>query len=151
MHITPSLIYLWQLADTLQTAFTISAGASASAALFYAVVARSHSGQYNILKQRLQRMQEAKYEVDRDIDFVAQTEQSVNLHQEHGKANRAKAKRVFLLFLVFALLRIATPSSNTVAMMVVIPKIAQSQVIQQDVPDLYNAAVSALKSKIIQP
>ena len=40
------------------------------------------------------------------------------------------------------------PTSNTIAMMVVIPEIAKSKVIQTDLPDLYNAAVSALKAAI---
>jgi hypothetical protein len=42
------------------------------------------------------------------------------------------------------------PRSNTVAMMVVIPKIAESKAIQQDLPDIYNAAVDALKSKLVE-
>ncbi len=40
------------------------------------------------------------------------------------------------------------PTSNTIAMMVVIPEIAKSKVIQMDLPDLYNAAVSALKAAV---
>lgn len=41
-----------------------------------------------------------------------------------------------------------TPSSKTIAMMIVIPAIADSKVIQQDVPDLYNAAVEAIKDQL---
>lgn len=41
-----------------------------------------------------------------------------------------------------------TPSSKTIAMMVVIPKIADSKVIQQDLPDLYNTALEALKGAL---
>lgn len=41
-----------------------------------------------------------------------------------------------------------TPSSNTIAMMVVIPRISESKVIQQDVPDIYNAAVEAIKNQL---
>lgn len=40
------------------------------------------------------------------------------------------------------------PSSKTIAMMVIIPKIADSKVLQQDVPDLYNAAIEALKDHL---
>lgn len=47
---------------------------------------------------------------------------------------------------LLSLASVLIPSSNTIAMMVVIPKIADSKVIQADIPDLYNAAVEALKS-----
>lgn len=50
-------------------------------------------------------------------------------------------------FLSYAALTLV-PSSNTIAMMVVIPKIAESKAIQQDLPDIYNAAVEALKSSL---
>lgn len=40
------------------------------------------------------------------------------------------------------------PSSKTIAMMVVIPKIAESKVIQKDLPDIYNAAIQALKDQL---
>lgn len=40
------------------------------------------------------------------------------------------------------------PSSSTIAMMVVVPEIAHSKVIQQDLPDIYNAAVDALKNQL---
>lgn len=40
------------------------------------------------------------------------------------------------------------PSSSTVAMMVIIPEIANSKALQKDVPDIYNAAVDALKKQL---
>lgn len=40
------------------------------------------------------------------------------------------------------------PTSKTVAMMVIIPEIAHSKVVQQDLPDIYNAAVKALKDQL---
>lgn len=33
-------------------------------------------------------------------------------------------------------------------MMVIIPKIADSKIVKQDLPDLYNAAVDALKANL---
>ena len=54
---------------------------------------------------------------------------------------------VFATF-VFTILSVFTPSSKTLAMMVVIPEIAHSKVVQQDLPDIYNAAVEALKSQL---
>lgn len=68
------------------------------------------------------------------------------------KEERATARKTFtwttLIFVLFLLLKTFVPSSNTIAMMVVIPKIAESKVIQQDLPDIYNAAVEALKSSL---
>jgi len=46
------------------------------------------------------------------------------------------------------LLWLLIPSSNTIAMMIIIPEIAHSKVVQQDLPDIYNAAVKALKDQL---
>ena len=43
---------------------------------------------------------------------------------------------------------ILVPTSNTIAMMVIFPRIAESKVLQQDVPDIYNAAVQAVKDAL---
>lgn len=40
------------------------------------------------------------------------------------------------------------PPSKTIAMMYVIPEIANSAVIKQDVPEIYNLAVDALKDQL---
>lgn len=71
------------------------------------------------------------------------------VHGEGVDDLKAPAKRLATwcagAFTVILLAKTLTPSSNTVAMMVVIPKLAESKVIQKDIPDLYNAAVEALK------
>lgn len=46
------------------------------------------------------------------------------------------------------LIAIFMPTSKIIAMMTVIPKIAQSTVIQKDLPELYSVAIEALKQKI---
>ena len=43
---------------------------------------------------------------------------------------------------------ILIPSSSTIAMMVVIPKIAESKAIQQDLPDIYELAIKTLKDEL---
>lgn len=53
-----------------------------------------------------------------------------------------------MLFLFFMCLKTLIPSSNTIAMMVVIPQIAESKMVQKDLPELYNAAVEALKNNL---
>jgi hypothetical protein len=40
------------------------------------------------------------------------------------------------------------PSTNTLAAMFIAPAIANSEVVQKDVPELYNLAVEALKQKL---
>ncbi len=53
-----------------------------------------------------------------------------------------------LIFFASLLGNTFLPSSKTIAMMVVIPEIAHSKVVQQDLPDIYNAAVKALKDQL---
>ena len=57
-------------------------------------------------------------------------------------------KKLSFVSLALFVSGILTPSSKTIAMMVVIPEIAHSKVVQQDLPDIYNAAVEALKSQL---
>jgi len=40
------------------------------------------------------------------------------------------------------------PSSKTIAMMVIIPKIADSKAVQQDLPEIYDLAIKALKEQL---
>jgi len=54
------------------------------------------------------------------------------------------------LTIIGMVISIMIPKSNTVAMMIVIPRIAESKVIQQELPELYNIAIEALKSSLKQ-
>lgn len=56
-----------------------------------------------------------------------------------------KLVRLTALLWVFAPL---IPSSGTIAAMVVIPAIVESEVIREDIPELYDAAMRTLKSKL---
>ena len=51
---------------------------------------------------------------------------------------------VIMLFLLWSLM----PSSKTIAMMYVLPRIAESKAVQTDLPELYEAAMAALKEQI---
>lgn len=42
----------------------------------------------------------------------------------------------------------SVPSSKTIAAMVIIPTIANSEVIKRDIPDIYEAAISKLKEEL---
>lgn len=50
--------------------------------------------------------------------------------------------------LSLSVLAVATPSSKTIAMMVAIPAITNSEPIQKDLPELYQLAKEALKEQI---
>lgn len=75
--------------------------------------------------------------------------------EDDGAEYKGIARRMFAgcvaLFLSMLCASTLIPKSSTVAMMVVVPEIAKSKVVQQDLPDLYNAAVEALKSAIEKP
>lgn len=46
------------------------------------------------------------------------------------------------------LVALVLPSSRTIALMYVLPRVADSEVIQRDAPELYRLAVDALKSEL---
>ena len=56
--------------------------------------------------------------------------------------------RAVAVFAVAATLATLLPSSKTIALMYVLPEIANSKVMQQDVPELYDMAVKALKDQL---
>lgn len=67
----------------------------------------------------------------------------------------AMAKRTFKRFMLlspipvaFAIAGAMMPSSKTIALMVALPAIANSEPIQKDLPELYKLAVDALKQQI---
>lgn len=49
---------------------------------------------------------------------------------------------------LFAITATFTPSSKTIAMMYVIPKLADSEVIKKDVPEMYEMAKEALREYV---
>lgn len=46
------------------------------------------------------------------------------------------------------ILHTLTPSSKNLALIYVLPRIADSKVIQKDLPELYDIAISSLKNKL---
>lgn len=60
-------------------------------------------------------------------------------------------KRVAWTGGITGLLFVATPSSNTIAMMYVLPEIANSDVVKKDLPEVYEAAKKALLHKLDVP
>ena len=60
----------------------------------------------------------------------------------------ARFKKLLTLGFVSLAAWILIPSSKTIAAMVVIPAIAQSDVIKRDLPEIYSAAVNKLKEEL---
>jgi len=58
------------------------------------------------------------------------------------------AKKCLFIMLVFCPIAMVVPSQSDFAMIYVLPKIANSSVIQQDVPEVYNLAIDQLKKTL---
>lgn len=57
-------------------------------------------------------------------------------------------KLIAWLAIIFVPVSVLLPKSSTLAAMLIAPAIANSEVVQKDVPELYNLAVEALKQKL---
>lgn len=66
------------------------------------------------------------------------------LHAATSRWAKKLQPAAFAAMLMFALF----PDDKTIACMVIVPAILDSKVVQQDVPELYNMAVQALKDSI---
>lgn len=123
MNISPLTIYLWQLADGVSHT---SCFLACIAGLFSAILFIAY--------------------------FVARVCDTPDPEDAKDDPQLRMMRRIaYWLFPVFFLLVIMAnlvPTSKTVAMMVIIPEIAHSKVVQQDLPDIYNAAVKALKDQL---
>ena len=71
-----------------------------------------------------------------------------HMHEEETPKLDRAIKPIVLIGLLSGVISTFLPTPNTIAMMVVIPKITESKVIQTDVPEIYNAAIKALKEQI---
>ena len=58
------------------------------------------------------------------------------------------ARKCFVVMLIFTPFALACPSRNDFALIYVLPKIANSTVMQKDVPEVYDLAVKQLKGML---
>jgi len=58
------------------------------------------------------------------------------------------AKTIWKATSLSLFLRILIPSSDAIAMMIVVPKLVNSEIVQKDIPELYNIALSAFKKEL---
>lgn len=123
MNISPLTIYLWQMAD----------GFSHTADVFFFI-----SGILTVFLLML-------YGWARIFECPDDEEAKNN---NELRQMRKVAKGLVPFFFIAGLVSNLVPNSKTIAMMVVIPEIAHSKVVQQDLPDIYNAAVKALKDQL---
>jgi len=61
---------------------------------------------------------------------------------------RSVSKKIFPVLLISTIIAIFLPSSKSIAIIYLLPNIAESRVIQQDIPDLYDAAIKHLKEQL---
>lgn len=115
MTLSPFIIYLWGIADNLQTLFCILGIIFGIAALFTLLFANIERGGFAT--------------------------------PEGKRLVRPFAITACLAF-VCAACAALTPSSKTLAIMVVAPAIVNSKPIQQDLPEVYSLAVDALKQSL---
>lgn len=145
MNISPLTIYLWQLADTLHQSFSIIASVSAAMVCFFWFGMRFNRGNANTKKCELEGIDET---------FTSLKKRTVlEIEMRQGAAGKMRSHFLWwsLVLLISFFGRTLTPSSSTIAMMVVIPQIAESKMVQKDLPELYNAAVEALKNNLKKP
>lgn len=69
-------------------------------------------------------------------------------HIEESKRALIGSAFSFVCAMMLFLVGIFTPSSKTIAMMYVIPKLADSEVIKKDVPEMYEMAKEALREYV---
>lgn len=134
---TPFTIYLWQQADSLDNPFIIFGVISTIAAVVTFAVQKALEVS---LKDSLEGC--SAYDSPHFKERFDKT---------HEMLSSAKKKwKQFTTFAVFCWLLVALiPSSKTIAMMVAIPAIANSEPIQKDLPELYQLAKDALKEQIV--
>lgn len=125
MNISPLTIYLWQLADTVRSTvgpLCFLSGVMLLIGFGYFIICRACKSDFT------------------DDEF-----------EGHQKYSFRLLLAGLVSFVCCLTIYVATPTSKTIAMMVIIPEIAHSKAVQQDLPDIYNAAVEALKSALKQP
>lgn len=131
MNVSATTIYFWQLADRV-IAFLPGLGVFVLVALVITVIVSMISNY------------DQAYQARKGDGYKEEHNAALALYKQSHRLSKLLGCLGGLFFFLAAVI----PTSNTIAMMVVIPEIAKSKVIQTDLPDLYNAAVSALKAAI---
>jgi len=67
---------------------------------------------------------------------------------EEGNEVPRLARNAIVAAALAGLVALVLPSSRTIALMYVLPRVADSEAIQRDVPELYRLAVDALKAEL---
>jgi hypothetical protein len=137
MSISPWIIYLWGIADQLRPCL----GVASLFFIFYSLIMRLVSG---FAKQDAIRKRSCAYGTSKEREEAAAEELDVQSQNDLKTCKRAWAVGV-------ALFGAATmfPSSKTIALMVVIPALLNSEPIQKDLPELYQMAKDALKQTLV--
>lgn len=141
MKIDALTIYLWQLADSIHHAslsFWIIGTILGIVFMILSLIAKSNAADAAI--------DAARYSGSDNKKELAKVQEETKWAALTGKVSY----RLMIVGILGMLTRTLAPSSDTIAMMVVIPAIVDSKIVQQDLPELYNAAVGALKDSLKQ-
>lgn len=60
----------------------------------------------------------------------------------------AGTKQSFIIAIIFIICATFTPSTKLLATMIILPEIANSEVIKKDLPEIYDLAVEKLKTEL---
>lgn len=136
MSISPWIIYLWGIADQLRPCL----GVASFFFIFYGLVMRLVSG---FAKQDAIRKRSCAYGASKEREEAAADELDVQ------SRNALKVcKRMGVVGALFFVVAAMFPSSKTIALMVVVPAVINSEPIQKDLPELYQMAKESLKQTL---
>jgi len=134
MTLSPLLVYLWGIADSVKAAFGFICFPATVGTVILTVIRRINHAYVKPTE---------KQSSSEDYD-------DMKLCREYNEAQRVLSStkpliRCFLPACIFSFFAcILTPSSKIIAVMVIAPAIVNSDPIQKDLPELYKAAKDAL-------
>jgi hypothetical protein len=132
----PWIIYLWGIADQVRSCLGITASFAVIATLvMYVVVCTARSDAAR--KKR----NASTYNMESYAKEVEAIEKAIP-----GAKRQCRFLAVASVFLV--LVATLMPNSKTIALMVVVPAVMNSEPIQKDLPELYQMAKEALKQTL---
>jgi len=118
MNISPLTIYLWQFVDYARESMQVGWGILMTTTVVFGILS------------------------------LCARSSDADASEETKKSLLSWTKRMGVFTTIVGIIFTLTPTSKTIAMMVIIPKIVDSKVVQQDLPEIYDLALKALKEQL---
>ena len=134
MKLDPFIIYLWGIADQLPR----FVGMLVMASFFFA--AGSYLFSFTLSPERNPDLNGDEYRKDLADQKEICKQRSLGL--------RKNAKMAFIIAIAMTITCAFFPNSKTIALMIVVPAIINSEPIQKDLPEIYQMAKDALKQTL---